>query len=74
MVPYNETLITEKFQVEVTIVFRAGKGDGIEVRYRIIVIDLQSLVFYEAFEKNHQLIRIVIHYDNNCPSQPETSL
>ncbi|KYQ49373.1 hypothetical protein ALC60_11478 [Trachymyrmex zeteki] len=24
MVPYNETLITEKFQVEVTIVFRTG--------------------------------------------------
>ncbi|KYM88282.1 hypothetical protein ALC53_02764 [Atta colombica] len=43
MVPYNEALITEKFQVEVIIVFRAGKRSspslyhhqiaGIEIRY-----------------------------------------
>ena len=35
-----------------TIIFRARRGSGIEIRYQIIIIDLQSPGFYEAFKKN----------------------
>ncbi|KYN22237.1 hypothetical protein ALC57_05364, partial [Trachymyrmex cornetzi] len=52
ILPYNEILITEKFQVELIIGLKAGRGGGIEVRYRITSTDLRSPVFYEAFQKN----------------------
>jgi len=60
MVPYNEALIIEKFQVEVIIVFRAGKR-GAESKYvicyRIIIIDLEVRYFMKLSRRT--LIRVV---------------
>ncbi|KYN44084.1 hypothetical protein ALC56_01400, partial [Trachymyrmex septentrionalis] len=43
---YNETLITEKFQVEVTIVIRAGRRGG-EGESKSIIIGLRGTIFFK---------------------------